>query len=52
MVPQLNQNTLFSGHLGNSVSIGFIYFPGNNLLLGFRKGEWIGFYVTTQEQKS
>lgn len=50
--PVTDRNTLFLSHPGNSVLIGFIYFPGNNLLLVFRKGEGIGFYVTTQEQKS
>ncbi len=49
---ELNQNALFSGHLSNSVSIGFIYFPEIIYRSVFRKGERIGFYVTTQEQKS
>jgi hypothetical protein len=52
MVPRTESEYVARSHPANNVSIGFIYFPGNNLPLGISQGERIGFYVTTQEQKS
>ena len=52
MVPRTESERVVLGHPGNNVSIGFIYFPEIIYRSVFRKGERIGFYVTTQEQKS